>query len=105
MAKVKSHVFRGKRYKILHVPPSILRDKNKRKFKADCDHPETKGKKIRISKKLKGLILLDTYIHEACHASAFNLSENLVNEMARDIAKFLTRIGYILPDKKKSLKN
>lgn len=92
MAKeVKSHTICGKRYKIVWVPPSKLCGGT---ADGTCDHPTTKGKKIQIATKLSDKDTLETVIHEIYHASDPNLSEEAVNEMARDMASLLWRLGY-----------
>ncbi len=62
--------------------------------KADCDHPETNGKKIRVRKGLEPQMELDSTIHELLHAGHWDLAEEAVNEMATDIAKVLWDLGY-----------
>ncbi len=86
---VKSHIFRGRRYRIKHVPPSKIKDEY-----GWCDGPERKCKTIAIDNSLEELQQLDTYIHEAFHASNWDIDEAAVEQTATDIAKFLWRLGY-----------
>ena len=42
----------------------------------------------------KKKLLLDTMIHEICHACFPDISEDAVDEAARDMAEFLWQMGY-----------
>lgn len=60
-----------------------------------CDDPNTKRKRIRISKGLDEEKELDTLIHEMLHAAGWQLlSEEWVFAAARDIARVLRRLGW-----------
>jgi hypothetical protein len=60
-----------------------------------CDHPGATGKEIRIAKGLRGgELLLEVLIHEILHASAWDLSEESVDQFGRDCARILWRLGY-----------
>ena len=59
-----------------------------------CDAPDEPSKRIRIRKSLTGEAELDTVIHELMHAAHWQLSEEAVNDTARDIARVLWRLGY-----------
>lgn len=60
----------------------------------ECDPPETTGKEIRIQQPLDEKNQLETVIHEALHASDWHRSEEWVEEVARDLARILWRLGY-----------
>ena len=60
----------------------------------ECDHPTVSEKSIRIRKTLKGENRLDTIIHELLHAGQWDLNEEAVEELASDIARVLTALGY-----------
>ncbi len=86
---VRTHVFRGKRYRIDLVPPCKIANDFGR-----CSPPKSKGKSIQINKRNSNLEELDTYVHEAIHACTWDMDEEAVTEMGKDIAKFLWRLGY-----------
>lgn len=79
-------VIRGKRYKIVakRLPIGIG---------GQCDSPATKGREIRIRKRLGIEMLLENLIHETLHAAAWDLDEEAVVETAEAIAKVLLRAG------------
>jgi hypothetical protein len=78
--------FRGKPYRVTFskLPPDRL---------GQCDF--NRGK-IKVSKALRGLALMDTEVHEALHACFPDLCEEAVEESARDITSYLWRRGYRL---------
>lgn len=84
---VKTVKIRGKRYRLrfADLPPEL---------DGDCDNPATKGKAIRINRKLRGLEQLDTIIHELLHAAFWDLDEQAILEAGTDVAKALWRLGY-----------
>lgn len=89
--KIKSHTFRGKRWKIVwRKPPRTTKGDSD----ADCERPDSTDKTIRINSKAAGLRELELELHEAAHASFWDWDEEAVEEAARDIAKFLWRIGW-----------
>ena len=59
-----------------------------------CDNPETIGKKIRVRKSLTGERLLEVILHELEHAADWDKDEEAVEEIARERARILTRLGY-----------
>ena len=81
----------GKRYKI------VLSDFT---YSGECDSPETKDKKIRLKRGLRGLFLLDTIVHESLHACLWMADEEGIAQTASDIAKVLWRLGYRRQDSK-----
>ncbi len=59
-----------------------------------CDPPTLRDKAIRVDPDLKGQKRMEIIIHEVTHASGFHLSEEYVEEFARDLARILTKAGY-----------
>lgn len=59
-----------------------------------CDAPDVARKRIRISKKLSGFLLLETLIHEFRHAADWSRDEEFVLAESRDLARMLWRLGY-----------
>lgn len=88
---VKSHVFRGKRYRVLHLPPSKIKD-----ALGKCSPPYKTGKTLKFDNTLKDLLQLEIYIHEALHAEYWDLDEEAIADAAYDLAKFLWKLGYRL---------
>ena len=90
MQRLRSFVFRGKRYRIVwREPPKRLN------AYGTCDHPATKGKTIYISPKLDGEHLTRVVIDEALHACIWDIDNDSVDETATSIAKFLHKLGLI----------
>ena len=62
----------------------------------ECDSPDTIDKEIVIAlqhnKDPKEE--LNTLLHEALHACAFDLSEDAVEEISSSISSFLWKLGY-----------
>ena len=89
---IRTHVFKGKKYKIKFVPNSIMAKTN---ADADCDHPNSKHKVIRLVKNgLSEKRALEIAIHEAIHACFWLLDDEGVETASEDIASFLWRMGY-----------
>jgi len=86
MRLVKTHTFRGNRYKI-EIEKIIL---------DGCCESVKEGSlpKLRVFTGLDSKKGLETVIHEALHACCFAKSEEIVNTTAKDVAKFLWRLGY-----------
>ena len=83
---IRSHTFRGKRWRIKY--------RRMKEYSGSCDPPTEPEKVIMVHPQLEGLDELDTWIHEALHATVWDLDEEAVNESARDIARLLWRLGY-----------
>lgn len=83
----KSAVFRGRRWR-LSWAPNLGGDYGR------CDAPHAKGKTIYIRLGQGQEDELDTLIHEALHACAWDLDEQAITDAASDIARFLRRCGY-----------
>jgi hypothetical protein len=60
----------------------------------ECDAPDMPGKEIRIRRGLRPERELDVLIHEMVHAALWDLDESAVEELATDITRALTRLGY-----------
>lgn len=86
MKPVKTHTFNGTKYEI-EIDDTILH--------GQCEGTRiTKNPRLSIYTGLKGVKALETCIHEALHACCFAKSEKIVDRTARDIARFLWRVGY-----------
>ena len=81
MSEVKTHTFNGKKY---HIMLCDL-DGN-----TDTDYKLW----LIVERDLKKKIGLETTIHEALHACCWRSTEQKVENTARDIARFLWRLGY-----------
>jgi hypothetical protein len=77
----------GKRYKLVFekMPPGLH---------GECDAPDTKGKQIRISNKLRDERLLEILCHEIFHALNWRDDETIVDQSAKDLSRVLWSLGY-----------
>jgi len=96
MNKIKSHVFRGRRYTLAWRPVTKA---EKKQMKVDaigsCDGPPSaKGKSITIDPSLSELELLRAVIDESIHACMWDLDNVAVDEMSSSISRFLWRLGF-----------
>ncbi len=83
---MKTHTFRGIKYEIELDAPIDGRCEGTR---------TTKNPKLSVYVDLGFVKGLETCIHEALHACCFAKTEIIIIEQtARDIAKFLWRLGY-----------
>lgn len=57
--------------------------------RGSCDAPTMPEKKIKIKQSLRGLLKLDTIIHEGLHAGLWDLDEEAVTELASDLARMI----------------
>lgn len=78
---VRTATFNGKRYKI------IIDD-----LDGNCDTDDYLW--LIIERDLSKRVGLETAIHEALHACRWRAKENEVTTTARDIARFLWRLGF-----------
>lgn len=62
--------------------------------RGDCDPPEQQGKQIRVDERLRGQERLEVLIHEILHAADWHKSEEWIEEVSRDLARNLTKLGY-----------
>ena len=82
---IKSHTFRGQRWKIVEAVP----DQG-----GECQAPFIKNREMCIPAMGHKLVDLDTIIHESLHACIWDLDEEAVHESAKDIARILWRLGW-----------
>ena len=83
---VRTHIFRGTKYEI-EIENEYLDGR--------CEGKQTtKNPKLCIYTGLKSRKALETCIHESLHACCFARGEEIVNQTAKDIARFLWRLGY-----------
>ncbi len=59
-----------------------------------CEPPDSKNKQIVIHSGLSGEKELEIILHELLHAGQWHLDEGVVRELARDLARILTRDGW-----------
>ena len=85
---VKSHTFRGRRWT---VGRSEHRDPDERGV---CEAPWTDHKVIDVPVHGGTVGELDTLLHESLHACMWDMDEEAIHESARDIARFLWRLGW-----------
>jgi len=103
------HPFRGKRWRIVWASieriAHLAGEEAKRTGDPStrtlglCDAPNTKHKTIHMAEGQSPLCELDTAIHEGLHACMWDLDEEAVADSARDLARFLWRLGYRRTDK------
>ena len=97
MIKIKSHIFRGLRYKIKWRPITKA-ERKKMKYTqtllGTCDGPSSVGKTITIDPTVSGEELLKVAIDEAIHACMWDLDNVAVDEMSSSISSFLWKIGF-----------
>ncbi len=79
--KIKTHTFVGTKYHIIVG-----------ELDGNCDTDNNYW--LIIERDLEKRIGLETAIHEALHACSWSTSEDKVTNTARDIARFLWRLGY-----------
>lgn len=96
MHKIKSHVFRGKRYRIVWRPVSKA---EKKQMKTDalgyCEGPPSATNKcITINPSISEFDLLRAAIDEGLHACLWDLDNEAVDEMSESISRFLWRMGF-----------
>lgn len=82
---IKTHLFRGKRYKI------FFRSPNNKNHLGTCNDED---REIEIRPTLKGEEELDCIVHESLHACFPDIHDYAINEAASSIAEFLTKLGY-----------
>ena len=60
----------------------------------ECDDPRERGKEIRISTRLSEQDALETIVHEVLHAADFDKKEEWADDVGRNLARLLWRLGY-----------
>ena len=86
MGKVKTATFSGRKYTVSiggKIDGLCVNNFNERELLVNADVKTQKG--------------LETLIHEALHACNWHREEIFVESTARDIGRFLWRLGYRLP--------
>lgn len=63
-------------------------------YDGECDPPDRRDKEIRIHSKLSEQDELETLIHEIWHAADWHKKEDYIEEVARDMARILIRLGW-----------
>lgn len=86
---IKSHTFRGRTYRIIPCDPD-----NPGGALGITDPPSEPDKMIVAPVDGDKLIDLQTLIHEALHASFWDLDERAVEEADEAIGRFLWRCGW-----------
>lgn len=90
MRPMRSHAFRGKRWRVEF--------KKLARHYGKCDHPRASGKTIVMSPEGDIFERIDTALHEGLHAALWDLKEETVTEVAHDLTRFVCRLinsGYI----------
>ena len=89
------HTIAGRRF-------SILLDATLPDSHGICTDPHRPGARIEIAAGLSEADFLESVIHEALHASAYDLlSEHYVSTTANDIARLLLKMGFKRAEKEK----
>jgi len=78
----------GKRYKFRYVDPE---DEFNNEAHGECDQPGP-NREVRVSDKITGDLLLDTCIHEYTHLWFPWLDEDVVEEFATDMTRYLLKV-------------
>lgn len=78
---------RGKRWKVVFTRLSRGTD-------GECDEPRERRKEIRISTRLGEQDTLETIVHEVLHAADFDKKEEWADDVGRNLARLLWRLGY-----------
>ena len=97
---VKRAKFRGKEWSYHVVPRRDIAEVGGNKYDwldGITESPEDSHRRLFVAENLRGEHWLEVHIHEALHACCWDLSEDAVTETARDIARFLTRLGVKAP--------
>lgn len=90
--KIKSVTLRGKRYAFLK---SGRLPKNSWGY---CTDPADKKRMIKIHKELSDEQELEITVHEMLHGCFWDLDEEVISQVGKDIAKALWRLGYRKPE-------
>lgn len=83
-----SQNFRKRRYRV-----SFVRRMRSDRY-GECDNPDLPNKGIRFSARVPERKFLKVALDEAIHACLWDLDNDSVDEIARDIAAFLHRLGF-----------
>lgn len=82
---------RGQTFRLDFVPEAQMGNN-----RGDCGPPRADGKsrRIRIQEGLPSQEELEIIIHELGHGSVWDLDEECITTMARDMAKVLWKLGW-----------
>jgi len=89
MRVVRTHSFRGRRYRIKFTADGLPRG-----YYGQCDPPTARHPTIVIRPGLSKQEKLYTIVHEAMHACYWDIAEVAIEGAADDIARLLLRLGY-----------
>lgn len=95
--KLESHVFRGVRWTLRWVTTLLgerTDDDEDTWIVGRCDRAGVVNCEMQFVKSQRGLMELETYIHEPLHACFPDCKEEAITEAAEDIASFLWALGY-----------
>ena len=59
-----------------------------------CDPPNCPNKAVVVDSQLEGFDELETNLHELNHGCFWDVKEEVINEVSKDIARVLWRLGY-----------
>jgi hypothetical protein len=97
LRRVRSHTFRGKKYRIV-----VRAIPDKEEANGFTESPSTKCKKMVIDPRCKvhdsDRELLKTLLDESLHCVWFDIDNDVIDTVSRDIANFLYRAGYRMTD-------
>jgi hypothetical protein len=63
--------------------------------RGECDHPETRGKEIRIQDGMGATEFAEVLIHEMAHAADWHKDEEWVEQFAQDVVAALAKFGLL----------
>ena len=84
MIKMRSHTFRGKRFDVTFTED----------VDGLCVTQNNRRGEVLLFTERPPKVFLESAIHEAMHAMNWSISEDVIAERARDLARFLWRLGY-----------
>jgi len=80
------HRFRNKQY--------LIKSCKSKDYLGYCESPKIKNPKLCIDENLKDKELLRIIIHESLHACLYDLDEDSVDEISRQIASIVKKFGF-----------
>lgn len=86
---------RGQRVRLDVCPTAQMSDQDPHTF-GECDPPGVPDRAIRLRDDLKDDDVLETFIHELLHLGCYDLAEEVVEEIARDLTNELASRGCTL---------
>jgi len=85
------------RVKILSKCWTFMRVKGLKKREGaygQIDHPDKKGKVLKVDDSLRNRLELEIIIHEFLHGADWSKDEEWIEEASFDLSSFLWRLGY-----------